>query len=80
MLKTQILVLRECVCEIFVVIVVTPYERAIESPSLRLSNARSIMLTSVVVRELLALKVDLRNHFKGDQNQENLKVLQISDF
>ena len=38
------------------------------------------MLASVLVRELLALKVDLRNHLKGDQNQEILKVLKFSHF
>ena len=30
--NTSNFMLRECVCEIFVVIVVTPHERAIESP------------------------------------------------
>ena len=54
--------LGEWLCEIFSGIVVTPHECAIESTSLGLSIARSITLTSVLLRELRGVKAGPLKH------------------
>ena len=46
--NTSNFMLGECVCEIFVGIVVTPHERAIESLSHGLSIARSYGVTTII--------------------------------